>query len=155
MKLAAAGFALLFAFIAGAAEPWNPSVFQLRLVVNSATADSEKMECVGKRTAGQMLHVQKAVLLDGSAVKSASAQKVEGEDNFSVEVTFTDKAREHFAAITRQHVGKQVALVVDGKVYCAPVIRDEIGNGKAIISGQFTEREATQVAAKLKPAVRK
>jgi SecD/SecF fusion protein len=55
-----------------------------------------------------------------------------------------------FAEITRAHVGEPFAIVLDGKVLSAPVIREPIVGGAGEISGDFTAEEASSLAALLR-----
>jgi len=52
--------------------------------------------------------------------------------------------------LTRDNVNKQVAIVLDGYVYSAPNVNDEIPNGRSSISGNFTVEEAQDLATVLK-----
>ncbi len=51
-----------------------------------------------------------------------------------------------FAQITRENIGRQMAIVLDGVLYSAPVIRSEIPNGTGEISGDYDIKEAYQLA---------
>ncbi len=55
-----------------------------------------------------------------------------------------------FDKVTFQNIGKRLAIVLDGQVYSAPVIRDRIPNGKAQISGNFKADEAADLALVLR-----
>jgi SecD/SecF fusion protein len=55
-----------------------------------------------------------------------------------------------FAAITEANVGQPFAIVLDGKVLSAPVIREPITGGAGQISGNFTVQQATDLAALLR-----
>jgi SecD/SecF fusion protein len=55
-----------------------------------------------------------------------------------------------FAAITEANVGKPFAIVLDGKVLSAPVIREPITGGAGQISGSFTVQQASDLAALLR-----
>ncbi|MFH1800675.1 MAG: protein translocase subunit SecD [Candidatus Omnitrophota bacterium] len=55
-----------------------------------------------------------------------------------------------FDKVTFQNIGKRLAIVMDGQVYSAPVIRDRIPNGKAQISGNFKAAEAADLALVLR-----
>ncbi|MFA5972885.1 MAG: protein translocase subunit SecDF [Lentimicrobiaceae bacterium] len=52
--------------------------------------------------------------------------------------------------LTRDNVGKQIAIVLDGYVYSAPNVNDEIPNGRSSISGTYTVEEAQDLATVLK-----
>jgi preprotein translocase subunit SecD len=55
-----------------------------------------------------------------------------------------------FADFTGSNINKRMAIVLDGKVYSAPVIRERIGGGSVQVSGGFTVAEAGNVAIALK-----
>ena len=59
-----------------------------------------------------------------------------------VSITFNDDGAELFEKITRDNIGEQLAIFLDGKLMSAPRINEAIGGGKAIISGNFTPDEA-------------
>jgi preprotein translocase subunit SecD len=70
-----------------------------------------------------------------------------------IDVQFSEVGRELFAAITRENINKRLAIVLDGHLYSAPVIRTEIPGGKAQITGSFTQQEARELAAKINDAI--
>lgn len=85
--------------------------------------------------------------LDGQYLQNAQLQftnsgsgQISGEP--IVAITFNDEGRDLFAKITRENLGKVLAIFLDGELISGPVIRDEIKDGKAIISGGFTGEEA-------------
>ncbi len=59
-----------------------------------------------------------------------------------VALVFDDQGAELFSQITRENVGKILAIVLDGAIITAPVIQDEITGGEAVISGVFAVDEA-------------
>ncbi|MFZ2522090.1 MAG: protein translocase subunit SecD [Minisyncoccia bacterium] len=66
-----------------------------------------------------------------------------------VSVTFNPEGKDLFAKITREQKGEILAIFLDGIVISSPVIRDEITDGKAVISGQFTPEEAKSLVRDL------
>src|SRR5438093_10811102 len=70
-----------------------------------------------------------------------------------IDIEFSQVGRELFAAITKENINKRLAIVLDGQVVSAPVIRSEISEGKAQITGSFTEEEARKLAAKINEAI--
>ena len=73
--------------------------------------------------------------------------KIAGEP--IVGITFNSVGRDLFAQITHDHKGEVLAIFLDGQVISSPVIRDEIKDGKAIISGQFTADQAKELVRNL------
>jgi preprotein translocase subunit SecD len=67
-----------------------------------------------------------------------------------VSITFDSKGAREFDELTAANIGKRMAVVLDGKVYSAPVIRDRISGGRAIIEGTFTTAEANDLAVVLR-----
>ena len=59
-----------------------------------------------------------------------------------VRLEFSSEGSQLFARITRENVGRVLAIFLDGELVSAPVIREEIPSGTAIISGSFTPEEA-------------
>jgi preprotein translocase subunit SecD len=54
-----------------------------------------------------------------------------------------------FAQITAANVGRQLAIVLDGQLQSAPVIRETITAGRAVISGNFTDQQAKELVSLL------
>ena len=137
------------------------SVFQMRIVLDAAAADSETLtELTTNGVSGKVfqetLYVQKKVLLDQSAIQSASVSTnsfIGQPIDIVIDFTLTPEGKKQFAKVTRENIGRRLAIIIDGKVISAPNIRSEIPNGHGQISGNFTVQEATRLAAILsKPA---
>ena len=62
---------------------------------------------------------------------------------------FTSEGSDLFAQITRDNIGKSLAIVLDGAILSQPVIQSEITGGKAQITGQFTIDEAKALVRNL------
>lgn len=67
-----------------------------------------------------------------------------------VSFRFDNAGASRFADITRANVGRPFAIVLDGKVLSAPVIREPITGGSGQISGSFTVQQAADLAAMLR-----
>lgn len=67
-----------------------------------------------------------------------------------VSITFNSRGGSIFANLTGENVSKRMAIVLDGKVYSAPVIQEKIGGGRASITGNFTKEEARDLAVVLR-----
>ena len=67
-----------------------------------------------------------------------------------INFTLNSEGGKIFGDFTGKNVGKRLAVVLDGKVYSAPVIRERIGGGSGQISGGFTLAEAGNVAIALR-----
>ncbi len=67
-----------------------------------------------------------------------------------ISLTFNSEGKDVFAALTKSEMGNPIAIVLDGQILSAPVVQDEITDGKAIISGNFTVPEARELSRSLK-----
>jgi RNA polymerase sigma factor (sigma-70 family) len=135
-----------------------PSVFQFRLVLNAPSAKADPMTVVQPGTdakAAETLYVQKKVLLDQTDLKSASVITNQPAGKLRIDITFTDAGAKRFAKVTHQNIGKRLAIIIDGRLYSAPTIKSEIRDGKAEVSGNFSEAEANDLAAKINQSVTK
>lgn len=84
-------------------------------------------------------------LLSNAALESASAE-ISTYGDWTITFSLTDKGTERFGEITEDMIGLPLAIVVDGQVLSAPIIQTPIHGGRAMISGAFTERQATEMA---------
>ena len=89
------------------------------------------------------------VLLEGSALKSAGVSRDQvGMPSVSFELN--SQGANTFAKITRENIGKQLAIMLDNKEQSAPTINSEINGGSGIITGRFSMEEANNLANLLK-----
>jgi preprotein translocase subunit SecD len=142
----------LIALAAVAADSSTSQVFQMRLVLDKPSSDADQMTLVQKwngKEKKEVLFVQKAVLLDQTDLKSATGSTNAQIVASQIDISFTDKGAKHFAEVTRQNIGKRLAIVIDGQIYSAPNIQAEITGGAAKITGSFSQQEARDLAAKI------
>lgn len=66
-----------------------------------------------------------------------------------ISLKFNDEGALLFAQITKENVGKVLAIYLDGAPISEPVIREEISGGSAVISGKFTPEEAKTLVGRL------
>ena len=95
----------------------------------------------------EQLLVKKKADLPGSMVTGAHAYF--DKQGWGVSLQFNPAGAELFGQLTSANVGKRFAIVLDGVIQSAPVIRDAIWGGGATISGSFKEAQARQLASVL------
>jgi preprotein translocase subunit SecD len=93
--------------------------------------------------------VKKEVLLTGDTISDATVRVSDVGEPY-VSVTFDSVGARLFGDATEKNVGKALAIVLDGNVHSAPVIRERIPSGAAQISGGFTFEEASDLAIVLR-----
>lgn len=106
-----------------------------------------------EKTAGQekesLIAVEKDAMLTGEDVADARPS-FDNMNQAYVTLNFNARGGRIFERVTSENVGRRMAIVLDGKVYSAPVIRERIGGGRASISGNFTTAEAQDLAIVLR-----
>jgi len=103
---------------------------------------------------GQAVIVKKQVILTGENLTDAQPGFDGQTQEPTVNLTLDAKGSRIFKDITRENVGKRMAIVLfekgKGEVVTAPVIRSEIGGGRVQISGRMTTVEANDTALLLR-----
>ncbi len=99
---------------------------------------------------GQPVLVKRQVVLTGDRINDAQPGFDQRNNEPAVHVNLDGSGARIFKEVTRDNVGKRMAIVLVEKgkaeVITAPVIREEIGGGRVQISGRMTTREASDVA---------
>ena len=137
-----------------AADPPMPAVFQLRLVRDSSSADTEQVTITRaaketNRATQEVLHISKLPLLDHSVVRSAFVITNGFTGGPEIIVEFTEEGGKRLAKLTEENVGKRVAVFINGKVQSAPQIVAQITGGRIVVDGPFTLEEANRLGDKI------
>ena len=103
---------------------------------------------------GQAVIVKKQVILTGENLTDAQPGFDTQNQEAAVHLTLDAKGARIFKDVTRESVGKRMAIILfekgKGEVVTAPVIRSEIGGGRVQISGRMTTVEANDTALLLR-----
>ena len=94
--------------------------------------------------------VKKRTSLTGAYLTDARVQIDSQYNEPYVSITFDKKGARLFERVTTDNVKKQLAIVLDGNIYSAPVIQEPIAGGEARITGSFTTEEARDLAIVLR-----
>lgn len=93
--------------------------------------------------------LKKDAVLTGEYISDAKVQ-LDTWNTPYVSISFNARGGSIFANLTGENVNKRMAIVLDGKVYSAPVIQEKIAGGRASITGNFTKEEARDLAVVLR-----
>jgi preprotein translocase subunit SecD len=103
---------------------------------------------------GPPILVRKAVVLTGDNLNDAQAGFDSQTQEPTVNLNLDSKGASIFKAVTRDNIGKRMAILLiekgKGEVVTAPTIRSEIGGGRVQISGKMTSVEAAETALLLR-----
>ena len=89
--------------------------------------------------------------LDGGVVTDAHVDYDQRRGGYpGVSMTMNAEGANTWARLTKENIGRQVAIVLDGTVYSYPTVQTEISGGSSSITGHFTIEEATDLTNVLK-----
>src|SRR6058998_319135 len=116
-----------------------PPEYRIEVYKHAAEGNEKPIE--------ERLLVKKKADLGGDRVSGSNAYY--GNEGWTVQLKFDSEGAKKFGQITEQYKGHRFAIVLDGIIQSAPVIRDAIYGGDAVITGHFAEKEARGLASVL------
>jgi hypothetical protein len=93
----------------------------------------------------QKVYLSNEVVLSNADVKSARV--VTGPSGPQIDIIFTQPGTERFTRATANNIMRPLGILVDGQLISAPIVREKITGGRAVMSGPFSEQEARRIAA--------
>ena len=120
-----------------------------RFVTNN-NEDSFGAEKLSYEDSSEESMVSKRIILSGDNLLDAQPRMNNDTNETVVSFTLDRVGAKRFGKATSTGIGKQLAIVLDGKIISAPVIRDTIASGSGQISGGFTFQSATDLALLLR-----
>lgn len=87
--------------------------------------------------------------LTGADLKQAQLTFDQKTGNPAVSIEFSQEGTDKFAQITKDNIGRPVAILLDGEIISAPVVQEEITTGQAIITGSFDTDSAKELTVQL------
>ncbi len=89
-------------------------------------------------------------LMTGEAIADANVRRGDQLEGLYVELALNSVGSTAFDRLTAENVGRLLAIVLDGRVYSAPQIRERISGGVASITGSYNFQEARDLAIVLR-----
>ena len=118
--------------------------------ISSDTQDSFGVEKVQYENGLEEDFVSKRIILSGDNLLDAQPRMDNQTNETVVSFTLDRVGAKRFGKATSKNIGRQLAIILDGKIISAPVIRDTIASGSGQISGGFTFQSATDLALLLR-----
>jgi preprotein translocase subunit SecD len=135
-------------------SPNNSSIFQIRLVRDHASADTEEMPWKSRDGQTVPLPVEKTAVFDDAGVASAVVVKDKATGKAQLRITLTQSGSKRFEEITMQNIHKRIAIIIDGVLYEAPMIQAQISTDSLPIRDDFNEQQAEALARKINASVK-
>ena len=93
---------------------------------------------------GRVIYMHSELIVNNDDIAQSWVVE-EGSDRFGVSVHFLEAGAQRMRHATANHIGRPVAILIDGKVVTAPVVRSEISDS-AVISGDYSRAEAERIS---------
>jgi preprotein translocase subunit SecD len=103
----------------------------------------------GSTSRGKPLLIKKPILMTGDCITNAKVQPGH-MGGMIVAMDFNRRCADLFERITGEHVRERLAIILDNRIQSAPVIKDRISGGSAIIEGTFSPEQASDLALVLR-----
>lgn len=92
----------------------------------------------------RLVYLHKEIIATNTDVERCTVVEGDGPSDFGVAVQFNAAGAKKMRQVTMGHVGRPVAILIDGSVVIAPVLRSPVGTS-AVISGVYTKAEAERI----------
>jgi SecDF, P1 head subdomain len=147
---AAVAVLLLVAAFLGA-RMWSPFVSDVQAAVRFEVRLAEEQPAPGLREAkigdtGRSVYLHAETIVTNSDIASAQVVPGDAPAEYRLDVKFTAGGAAKMRAATASHIGKPVAILLDGQVVMAPVVRTPIADA-AMVTGHFTRDQAEKLAS--------
>jgi preprotein translocase subunit SecD len=125
----------------------NPATtaFEMRLAETQPAAGLVEAEVPDSST---KVYLHREAIVTNADVVGARVISGITSVNFNVAVTFNTAGAAKMARATASHIDKPVAILINGRVIAAPIVRSQITD-QAVISGDFDNSQASAIAAGL------
>ncbi len=135
---------LEFKLVSGGADPTKPQPG------TEVLSGEERDPVTGEMNSKVTYTLERKTLMTGEVIADARVRPATQMEGPYVELVLNSRGAKLFEELTAANVNRQLAIVLDGKVKSAPVIRERIGGGRASITGNFDLREARDLAIVLR-----
>lgn len=119
-------------------------------VVDELSTSSANILQLTDPSGQQHYRIESRIAMEGEHIRDARMAFSQETGQPVVSFTLDKTGARQFADMTTNNIDRQLAIVLDDQVITAPSIRSVIGGGRGEISGQFTLREASQLALLLR-----
>ena len=117
---------------------------------SQADGETELLPYANNAHGTERVAVRRQIEVDGANLTRASAGQDSRTGEWVVHFALDRVGAKRFADVSTRHVGEPFAIVLDGKVISAPVIREPIIGGQGQISGNFSVQDANDLAVLLR-----
>lgn len=142
---------VVIAIVAVGSQRWWPGGATLAAAVRFEVRLAEDGPAAGLREArvsgsDRVIYLHQEVIVSNGDVAQSRVVQGDNATRFGVALEFTAEGAERMRQATASHIGQPAAVLIDGEVVAAPVIRGPIG-ALGLINGDYTRAEAERIVA--------
>lgn len=115
--------------------------FEVRLAEDKPSPGLQQVQISGSE---QPLYLRQEVIVTNSDIASARVLPGNAPGQYAIEVEFSASGAARMRQATAGHIGKHVAILIDGQVVMAPLLRSPISTS-ALVTGSFTKAGAERI----------
>lgn len=115
--------------------------FEVRLAEAAPAAGLQEARVSGSES---VVYLHQEVVVSNGDIAQSRVLQGNGPSRFGVAVEFNTAGAQKMRDATASHIGKPIAIIIDGEVIAAPVLRGPISTS-AVISGDYTQAEAERI----------
>jgi preprotein translocase subunit SecD len=139
----------VIAIVAVGSQIWSPGGATLQAAVRFELRLAEDAPAAGLREArvsgsNRAIYLHEEVIVTNSDIAQSRVVQGDSASRFGVAVEFNEAGAQRMLQATASHIGKPAAVLIDGEVVAAPVIRGPIRT-LGLISGDYTRAEAERI----------
>ena len=140
---------IVVGLVAVGSQIWSPGGTTLQAAIRFEIRLAEDHQGAGLRQAriagsDRMVYLHQEVILTNGDIAQSSVVPGDGPSRFGVDVKFNAAGTQKMRQATADHVGRPIAILIDGEVVTAPVLRSPISTS-AVISDSYTRAEAERI----------
>jgi preprotein translocase subunit SecD len=115
--------------------------FEVRLAEEAPSPGLQQARIAGS---DRVVYLHREIIVNNDDIAKSRVVQGDGPARFGVSVELTPEAARKALQATANHIGKPVAVLIDGAVVTAPIVRSPIG-ASGLISGDYTRSEAERI----------
>lgn len=119
--------------------------FEVRMAETRPAPGLQKAEVAGT---DRYVYLHNKVVVSNNDIAEVRAVQAGGPSQYGISIKLNATGADKMRQATRSHMGKPLAILLDGQVVMAPVVRSTVG-ASAMITGNYTKAEAERIAERI------
>ena len=119
--------------------------FEVRMAETAPAPGMQKAQVAGT---DRYVYLHSGVVVSNNDIASLRVVQAGGASQYGISIKFNAAGADKMRKATKEHIGKPLAILLDGQVIMAPVVRDAVGES-AMLTGHYTKSEAQSVADRI------